>query len=229
MAPVRLHVLVRSPRLGQVKTRLAASIGNQAALAFYRAFAADVFAAVDACGVPAVVWADPAADMGAVRLWLGGHRQVLAQPSGDLGARLHAALVWSFQHGDQAAAVIGCDIPLLRPELLIRAATALADGQAVLGPSPDGGYWCIGFTEANYRPQVFVAMPWSTPDLYACSLRVLQGMDLALLPSLADIDTGDDLLRLSMHTESSQALHTRTLLREWMRTNSASVGDCGVR
>ena len=55
-APAHLLLFAREPVLGRVKTRLAAGIGAEAALAVYRELLALTAAAVAAAGVPATVW-----------------------------------------------------------------------------------------------------------------------------------------------------------------------------
>jgi glycosyltransferase A (GT-A) superfamily protein (DUF2064 family) len=55
-APAHLLLFAHEPVLGRVKTRLAAGIGAEAALAVYRELLALTAAAVAKAGVPATVW-----------------------------------------------------------------------------------------------------------------------------------------------------------------------------
>ena len=52
---VRLLLCLKAPLPGLVKTRLAAGIGPQGALAAYRAMVTDVLAAADASGLPTTI------------------------------------------------------------------------------------------------------------------------------------------------------------------------------
>ena len=58
--------------------------------------------------------------------------------------------------------------------LAARTAAALRDGaDVVLGPAADGGYWLIAMRAAHDAP--FRDIPWSTPAVWAVTLRRCQG------------------------------------------------------
>jgi len=65
----------------------------------------------------------------------------------------------------------------------------------VLGPVEDGGYVLIGM-HAPHR-FLFDAMPWSTPDVYAQTLRRIAAARLrhVALQMLWDVDTAADWRR----------------------------------
>lgn len=196
---VSLLVFCKAPIPGQVKTRLATGIGAQAALAAYRAMVANVLAAVDASGLPSVVYYTPARERDAVRGLCGPHRTCRPQtPGGDLGARMAAAFRETLARSD-GAVLLGSDLPLVTGPVLAQAARALATHDAVLGPATDGGYWAIGFTRQGFCPDVFTAMPWSTPDVAALTRARLDaaGRASALLPELPDCDRPEDLSLLA--------------------------------
>jgi rSAM/selenodomain-associated transferase 1 len=121
---------------------------------------------------------------------------VTRQAPGDLGRKMHAALLAWTARGIPAA-VMGCDVPHLPPAVLARANHLLRRGRAVLGPSRDGGYYLIGLPRAC--PLVFRGMPWGNVALLSKTLRVARSANLrfTLLPALHDIDTADDLRRVS--------------------------------
>lgn len=183
-------VLLKAPRAGHVKTRLAAAVGDAAALAVYRELAARAIAAVDEAGLPATVWYDPPDALADMRRWLGDHRTCRPQPAGDLGARLAAAAA-AAAPGDRWLA-IGGDCPAITGALLAEAAAALDGADVVAGPSADGGYWLIG--ARGPVPDLWSGMPWSTDALFAATERRVAalGLRLALLPRLADVDTVED-------------------------------------
>ena len=100
-APARasVTVFVKQPTAGTVKTRLAASIGAQAAAAFYTACAEHVVAAAVATpGVAVTIAFAPRGAGDAVRSWLApclGGAAVTYEPqveNPDLGVRMQAAL-----------------------------------------------------------------------------------------------------------------------------------------
>jgi len=194
-----LLVMVKAPLPGLVKTRLAATIGDDAALAAYRAMVAGVLAAVDASALPTTIVFAPAQARSCVAGLCGEERAYRAQAPGDLGARMRTAFDQSFADGAGAALLVGSDLPLLTGELLRRAARDLSAQPAVLGPADDGGYYLIGFTRAGYLPEVFSDMPWSTPAVADLTLARLAGAGrrTALLPQLPDCDDDAALARLA--------------------------------
>jgi len=195
----RLLVFVKAPLPGLVKTRLAAGIGQEAALGAYRALAAGVLAAVDACRLPAVVHYAPAGELPAVAALCGPGRDYRPQTEGDLGARMAAALRQAFDEGADNAILLGCDLPLVTGDILADAAARLAGSDAVLGPALDGGYWAIGFRRQAFCPAAFAGMPWSTDAVAGRTAAAIRtaGWRLALLPELPDCDEAADLVMLA--------------------------------
>jgi rSAM/selenodomain-associated transferase 1 len=184
------HLFLKAPRPGTVKTRLAADLGDEAATAIYRALATQVLEAVRACGWPCTVWYAPADAAAEMRAWLGPGPHLASQPDGDLGARMaHAAA--SAPRG-RAIVLLGGDVPGLSAAALQRAAAALAEAPAVLGPSADGGYWLLGGRAP--RPDLFSAMPWSTPGVLPATRARLAaaGVGWRELETRRDVDTLDD-------------------------------------
>ena len=198
-SPPPIALMLKAPILGLVKTRLAAGIGPELALAAHRAMVADVLAAVDASGLPLTVHFTPADREREVRELCGPGRRYRPQVAGDLGARLEAALEAAFAAGAGAALVIGCDLPLLTAAVLRQAARELARHPAVLGPATDGGYYLLGLTRPAFGPHPFRNMPWSTDTVARRTLDVLEaaGTPAVLLPALSDCDSADDLRRLA--------------------------------
>lgn len=191
-----LLFMLRAPLHGRVKTRLAREIGHDAALALYRAFVEDMLDALDGCGADVAFFVEPGEGIGEMRAWLGHGREYVPQCQGDLGDRMRAAFEWAFGAGYTAAACIGSDIAGLSPWHAKSLVRLMRSEPALIGPSPDGGYWTIGFNAQSYLPQAFEAMPWSTPELFGMTMRIMQPLQPAMLPELADIDTLDDLREL---------------------------------
>ncbi|MFU2210411.1 TIGR04282 family arsenosugar biosynthesis glycosyltransferase [Solidesulfovibrio sp. C21] len=195
---VRLLVFCKAPLPGRVKTRLAAGIGDAAALAAYRAMLATVLCAADASGLPTILYYTPAGELETLRRLCGPARTCRAQSAGDLGARMAAAFIQTLAEAD-GAVLLGSDLPLVTGPLLARAARELAGNDAVLGPATDGGYYALGLSRTGYCPEIFADMPWSTAKVASLTRARLTaaGKSLALLPELPDCDTPDDLARLA--------------------------------
>jgi rSAM/selenodomain-associated transferase 1 len=194
-AGFRGHLLIfaRQPMLGRVKTRLAADIGDEAALAVYCELLGMTATAVEAAGVPATVWLADAPELPTAELpeWPGLPWQ--RQPPGDLGHRMAAAFVAAFAAGAPAVAIIGTDCPGLRAVHLEQAFELLKDHDVVLGPTADGGYYLLAMNELH--SPLFADKEWSTATVRTATLAdaARLGLRVALLPELADIDTVADL------------------------------------
>jgi len=125
----------------------------------------------------------------------GGFRS-LAQRGDDLGERLRNAFEELLPHDADRALVVGSDTPALTPAHLEEAFAALETHDVVVGPTFDGGYWCIGLGRA--APELFRDIPWSTRDVLTRTLVRAHGAGLgvATVSTLADLDTPHDLALL---------------------------------
>jgi rSAM/selenodomain-associated transferase 1 len=184
-----LAVLLKAPRQGEVKTRLAREIGSVSAVRLYRRLAERTIAAARETGWPVSVWYAPA-DAGAeVAEWLGNAVTYRPQPDGDLGDRMRAA---ADGPRDTRVIVIGADCSRMSALLLDQAAAALDRSAVVLGPALDGGYYLVGGRRP--LPELFIGMPWSTDRLLAETRRRLASASVTWeeLEPLHDVDTAAD-------------------------------------
>ena len=118
----------------------------------------------------------------------------IAQVDGNLGQRLAAGLSTALNQAPRAIA-IGTDCPGLNVDDLSRMAALLDDQPLALGPSDDGGYWCLGVaTAAAIAISCAADLPWSQETLLTTTQQRAQdnNMTLALGPSLTDVDTLSD-------------------------------------
>lgn len=196
-----LIVFARFPEPGRTKTRLIPLLGPEGAVAAYRRLAEETARQVlrlDRPDLDRVVWIEPASKMPEASRWLGSSFRYRPQPTGDLGTRLTAAFDEAFGAGDARVVAIGTDCPGLDAPLLDRAFDLLASGQAVLGPTEDGGYYLIGLPRPS--PGVFRAVPWSTSEVLRATLMGLDAAheSVALLETLRDLDTPEDLAELAV-------------------------------
>ena len=193
---VLLLVFVRAPRAGAVKTRLAAALGDAAALRIYRRLAEHTLTQARALADEAAVRVlfTPADAGPETRAWLGDGVEYRPQGDGDLGARLEHAFAAAFAEGWPRVAVIGSDLPALSAGLLRRALAALRAHDAVLGPARDGGYYLLGLRRP--APHAFHGIAWSTERVLAQTLARLRsaGIEPFLLEMLADVDEAADLV-----------------------------------
>ena len=180
-------LFARAPRLGQVKRRLAQGIGARAALAFYRATLAEALARI----APVRRWRTfLAVTPDRARARWPRRCPILWQGPGDLGARLDRAT-----RRFRRVVVVGTDIPGLSVADIRAAFRALGRADAVFGPAEDGGFWLVGLSPRRpARP--FAAVRWSSEHALADTLANFHGRKIALLRTLRDVDTAEDLAAL---------------------------------
>lgn len=185
-----LLILTKNPRLGQVKTRLARTVGDDEALRIYRVLLEKTRQA--ALGVEATRWLFYSDYLETNDDWPGSHFQKRVQCTGDLGARMEDAFGQAFAAGASKALIIGSDCPGVTGTLLQEAFDRLDDADFVLGPALDGGYYLLGMKQAT--PALFQGIAWSTAGVCAETLGKIRavGGSCFLLPELLDVDTEED-------------------------------------
>jgi uncharacterized protein len=183
-------IFLKAPRLGKVKPRLAAEIGDRQALRLYRLIAARTLAAVRETGLDATVWYAPADAGPELRYWLGEEWALRPQASGELGARL-AASTQAVEAGRGWIAV-GGDSPALNATHLHEASAAIERGEIAIGPTPEGGFYLLG--GRTPLPDLFTAMPSTSERLLAeMQARLARaGVRWHELPALREVNTAAD-------------------------------------
>jgi len=194
----RLIIMVKEPVAGRVKTRLARDVGSATALRVYRAnMAAVVRRLANDERWQTVLSVAPAPAV--ARRHLPPQLPRVAQSTGDIGARMQAAL--SAPLGPRPAAgpvvLIGSDVPTVRPAHIAEAFRLLGRNDFVFGPAADGGFWLIG---QRRTPLIRDAFPrpvaWSSPSTLADCLDALAHAGVGIVDTLSDMDAAADLVRL---------------------------------
>lgn len=190
--PAALVVIAKAPAAGQTKTRLCPPLSPGQAATLAEAALADT--------LQAVAWT-PGATRRVLVLegrpgpWLPEGFEVVAQRGAAFGERLAHAV----RDVGEPLLMVGMDTPQLTRAQLAGALQRLGDPtvDAVLGPTPDGGYWAIGLSVAD--PSVFDGVPMSTPETGAAQRARLEALGLrtAQLEPLRDVDTFDDALAVA--------------------------------
>ena len=192
-------VVAKAPVAGLAKTRLAATIGFDAAADVAAAALLDTLDAVAAAPVAHRVVAmtgdlSAASRSAEIRARLADFI-VVDQRGDDFADRLASA------HSDAAVAggglpvlQIGMDTPQVTAGLLADCAAALVGTDAVLGMAHDGGWWILGVANPD-AAQSLRGVPMSTAETGALTLAALRdaGLHVELVPELADVDTVDDV------------------------------------
>lgn len=192
-----IAVFARPPRLGQVKTRLAAGVGDQAALNIYRQLLEQTLRQISISGLPFTLFAAAQSDeLTELAYHYGG--AVALQHGDGLGERMAAAF-FAMHNLAGSVILIGTDCPVLTSEHLLSAQQALEQSRVVLGPAEDGGYWLIGSANSSlWRDNsVFDGVQFGGSRALSMTLRGLQraGVNASMLPMLWDLDTEQDYQR----------------------------------
>ena len=199
MIPVVVLVVAKAPVPGQAKTRLAASVGDRAAADIAAAALLDTLDAVAAANVQSRVVAldgdlDGASAGDEIRSSLADFT-VVPQRGANFADRLANAHIDAAEAaGGLPVLQIGMDTPQVTDELIGDCARDLLAADAVLGLARDGGWWVLGVTEATMA-DCLRAIPMSRSDTGAVTLAALghTGANVSLVPTLADVDTVDDI------------------------------------
>ncbi len=192
-------VFAKAPVPGRVKTRLAATIGDEAAADLHRAFLADLAETVAETGAAAYLATSGDEEHGGFDPYRAADFTFIDQGGGDLGDRLVSVSNRLFEAGHEKLVIIGSDSPTLMTSHFEQGFEALDDVPVVLGPSFDGGYYLIGLDGPH--PEVFQAIDWSTPRVANQTLTRCRehGLLWDLLGFWYDVDTIEDLDILRFH------------------------------
>ena len=184
-----LIIFCKNPVLGQCKTRLAASIGAEKALAVYQFLLAHTAQVANKVSAKRIVFYSQ--DILRQDVFDPAHFHKDHQRGADLGERMANALKISFAQGSKKAIIIGSDLYDITPELIEQGFEALETHQTVIGPAKDGGYYLIGMTQMN--SELFKNKNWSSSSVLNDTLINLKLELPFLLTEKNDIDELEDL------------------------------------
>lgn len=193
----KILVFAREPIVGNVKTRLARSIGDQAALQFHQEIVTKTVEMAANSGLAELElhvsgnmehpFFRTLADQYGMRICL--------QEGNDLGEKMFYALKQSLDHASYCI-LIGTDCPVMTADYLQQAFNMLEKGlDAVIGPAEDGGYVLIGASRVDIS--WFNNIDWGSQHVLAQSRQRLTANNARYeeLQQLWDVDHIDDLHR----------------------------------
>jgi rSAM/selenodomain-associated transferase 1 len=184
-----LLIFTRNPELGKCKTRLAATIGDQAALDIYKFLLQHTVEITKNLEVHKEVhYSAKIRDNDSWNPNIYGKKQ---QVGNDLGQRMEYAFEAGFANGYQNIIIIGSDMYDLTQKDIENAFMALASHEYVIGPAEDGGYYLFGMKSLN--SQVFKNKTWGTETVLKDTLKNIQKENLKLLEERNDIDYYEDI------------------------------------
>ena len=196
-----LAIFCKTPERGFVKTRLAASVGEQKALEIYldllkitdeetRLFSSSRYLFLTSAVEDSIE--KMRSTLQEQDLFTASKTSYTTQQGEDLGQRMSTAFENLFKK-HRSVVLIGCDLPDLTSALISNAFDALQSNDLVIGPSCDGGYYLIGLKKET--PDLFNEISWSTEKVLKQTLERAQQLSLKvqLIDELRDIDTVEDL------------------------------------
>lgn len=185
-----LIIFIKNPILGKVKTRLAANIGAEQALAVYlRLMELTRNAALQSDCTRNLFYSDTIE----LDAWDEDKFNKFVQEGASLGDRMKNAFDQAFALGAKKAVIIGSDCPELSSKIIEDAFLLLDYNDVCIGPAKDGGYYLLGMKEP--LSFLFDEKEWSTDSVLRDTIRDLGSnkLNYGLLRALSDLDTVEDL------------------------------------
>lgn len=216
-------VIGKLPEPGRVKTRLSPPLTPEQAAAIHDLFLRHTLEQLlehgSSLGLERVVlcFDPPDADPGTYRRYekllpdIPGRIEFHRQASGNLGDRLIAAA--EDLGGDRALLFLGADSPDVPVQHVAQALRRLDGHDLALGPTDDGGYWCLGVGPGvNLRP-VLAEVEWSSGREREQTLNnaVAAGLSVGGVSGWFDVDHPGDLATLWERIGDDDTPHSRRL------------------
>lgn len=191
MKPDLLIIFYRNPELGKVKSRLAATVGEERALAIYFVLASYTRLVTATVNCDRVIYYSDYIDR--EDNWPNEEYFKNLQMGEELGSRMKHAFESSFKQGYKRVCIIGTDCLELTSEIVSVAYETLNRRDVVIGPAVDGGYYLLGMN--RFIPELFSNKKWSTNTVCRDTIKDLERLQFTyeLLPTLRDIDNESDL------------------------------------
>ncbi|MFC1671149.1 TIGR04282 family arsenosugar biosynthesis glycosyltransferase [Spirochaetota bacterium] len=205
------------PQKGQVKTRLAASLGDELTCTLYGHFISDILKACMSAHGETVLAFSKSGDSATGDIPGTGSIKSFEQRGDDLGQRMFNAFVDTRKLGFKKAVIIGSDLPHLSTEILNNTLNLLDEYSTVVGPSTDGGYYLLGIDLNDLNARLFDAVPWSTGEVLNITIERINEMGSLkfLLPEMEDVDDMDSLKRFYFtHKDKGSNLDSVGFLKE---------------
>ena len=183
-----LIIFVKNIKLGKVKTRLAKTVGDEAAFKVYKALVKVTEDATSHITIDKRIYFSDAI---VHEKWPNDYKTV--QKGADLGERMSNAFQDGFDDGYSEIVLIGSDLPNITKNSINKAFNELMHTDVVFGPAEDGGYYLVGMTKLHNC--IFENKAWSTSNLLDDTLSELnlKKIEVSQIEILNDIDTFEDL------------------------------------
>ena len=186
-----LLIFIKNPQKGNVKTRLAQTVGDEKALEVYHKLLKRTREITSGLRCDRQVWYSSFIEHDDI--WSSENFEKRLQKGKDLGERMSHAFERAFIDGYKKVVIIGSDCADINGQFIEQAFHKLENSDVVVGPAQDGGYYLLGMRE--FHPDLFAGIDWSTSSVFQQTVKRIKEKQrsIELLPILNDIDTEDDL------------------------------------
>ncbi len=190
-------IFTRNPELGKVKTRLAATIGDENALEIYiQLLDHTKKVALETPYDKRVLYSE---EINHNDMWKADYFQKKLQVGADLGERMHNAFQSGFDDGYEKIVIIGSDLIALESTDITQAISKLDHHDIVVGPAEDGGYYLLGMK--RIPENLFQNKEWGTSTVLSDTLLDISNLKYFLLEEKNDIDTYEDIKNIPFFTK----------------------------
>jgi uncharacterized protein len=211
-----IAIMMKAPRPGWVKTRLAAAHSQERIVALYRALVEDTIDLARRMRLKMFAVC-PAGDEEELARWLPGDLAVVSQQGTGLAAGLRSAFNQLCTALGRPVIAFNADSPHLPLGALEDSFVSLLTSDLVVGPCDDGGYYLVGAKRPYDSLFEASAMGRASACQALLAEAARQGLSVSLGAEHYDIDLPADLVRLSreLSADSSRASRTAALIAGW--------------
>jgi uncharacterized protein len=185
-------IFTRNPELGKVKTRLAASIGNENTLEIYKFLlnhTKEILLKINTN--KRVLYSE---QINTNDIWDNSIFDKKLQCGNDLGEKMRNAFKDGFASCYEKVVIIGSDLFDLEVLDIETAFQQLETNDVVIGPAQDGGYYLLGLK--SIPNNIFENKKWSTKTVFQDTINDIQHLKYHLLQTKNDIDTVEDIMNI---------------------------------
>lgn len=208
-------IFAKPPLPGKTKSRLAKSIGDQAAAELSGIMLQSLIVEASRSGAQEIVlWGSPGSSLDDFKeIDLAGV-SFEEQSGQDLGDRMANCFKSYLEFEENQIILIGSDCISHTSELFNHAFNILSNCDVIIQPAIDGGYVLIGQTK--FLNEIFKDIPWGGASVFGLTLEKLSKHNYEVLPKAFDVDTMGDLKQLN---EFAKANSNKEIL-SWFQKHS---------
>jgi len=190
MVQDQLMIFIKNAVKGTVKTRIAATMGDEIALKIYRVLMDHTRKVTSKLSMDKALFYSDFIDF--ADQWDSDLYKKQVQEKGPLGHRMKSAFKQGFNNGYKKIVIIGSDCYEINTSIINEGFYQLGHYDVVLGPASDGGYYLLGMK--CLIPELFEGKTFSTDKVLeeAIDSIVTLNKSFFLLPTLNDIDNEED-------------------------------------